>query len=132
MSLVGEVKVVVFMTGPAHAGTNLACVLAHRAKHLRMPIQMCDALAANIKGNFETFVALCLSHGRRQFVDVAENFPESCLHVIEVLGKVYQHDAHPRDEKMASLQRLLYRRQHSRPDARSEKINGRATQRAPG
>ena len=115
VSLVGETKVVLFMTGPAHAGTNLARVLAHRAAELRAPIQMCDALSANVKGDFTTFLSLCLAHSRRQFVEVAENFPEPCRHVIEVLAKVYQHDAHTKDEKMSDLLRLRYHRTNSRP-----------------
>lgn len=115
VSLLGETKVILFMTGPAHAGTNLARVLAHRDSELRPPIQMCDALSANIKGDFKTFLSLCLAHSRRQFVEVAENFPEPCCHVIEVLAKVYQHDAHTKDEKMSDLQRLLYHRTNSRP-----------------
>jgi transposase len=115
VSLVGQIKVVLFLTGPAHAGTNLARVLAHRAGELRAPIQMCDALSANVKGDFTTFLGLCLAHSRRQFVEVAENFPEPCHHVIEVLAKVYQHDAHAKDEKMSDLQRLLYHRTNSRP-----------------
>ena len=28
-------------------------------------------------------------HGRRQFVDVAENFPSECRYVLEMLGQVY-------------------------------------------
>jgi transposase len=115
VSLLGPTKVVLFLTGPAHAGTNLARVLAHRAEELRAPIQMCDALAANVKGDFTTFLSLCLAHSRRQFVEVASSFPDPCRHVIEVLAKIYQHDAHAKDEKMSDLQRLLYHRTNSRP-----------------
>lgn len=115
VALVGERKVVLFFTGPAHAGTNLAQVLAHRAAHLRPPIQMCDALSANTKGDFVTFLSLCLAHGRRNFVEVAASFPEPCLHVIDVLASVYAHDAHARDAKMSPVQRLLHHRVNSHP-----------------
>ena len=117
VSLVGEakVKVVLFLTGPAHAGANLARVLAHRCAQLRAPQQMCDALAANTKGDFETILSLCLAHSRRQFVEVAENFPAPCRHVIDVLAKVYQIDACTKIEKMSDWQRLLHHRIHSRP-----------------
>jgi transposase len=117
VSLIGEanVKAVLFLTGPAHAGTNLARVLAHRAGELRPPQQMCDALAANTKGDFETVLSLCLAHSRRQFVDVAENFPAPCRHVIDVLAKVYKNDARTKIEKMSDWQRLLYHRTSSRP-----------------
>jgi len=115
VSLLGQTKVILFMTGPAHAGTHLARVLAHRAEDLRAPIQMCDALSANVKGDFTTFLSLCLAHSRRHFVEVAKNFPAPCCHVIEVLAKVYEHDAHTKNERMSDLQRLLYHRTHSRP-----------------
>ena len=115
VALLGQTKVMLFLTGPAHAGTNLARVLAHRAAELQRPIQMGDALSANVKGDFKTFLSLCLAHSRRQFVEVAERFPDECRHVIEVLARVYQHDAHTKDEKMSNLQRLLYHRTNSRP-----------------
>jgi len=35
--------------------------------------------------------------GRRQFVDVAENFPDECRYVLELLGQVYSHDAEARE-----------------------------------
>jgi len=47
-------KVVLFFTGHAHAGQNLAKVLAHRSRELAPPMQMCDALAANIAPEFAT------------------------------------------------------------------------------
>ena len=106
-------KVVLFFTGHKHAGDNLADVLAHRAKELQAPIQMSDALACNFAGEFETIVSKCLAHGRRKIVDVAEHFPQACRYVIEVLAKVYTHDAHCRQEKMTPQQRLLYHQAHS-------------------
>jgi transposase len=33
-------------------------------------------------------IAHCLTHGRRQIVDVAENFPAECRYVLEQLGEV--------------------------------------------
>jgi hypothetical protein len=56
-------------------------------------IQMCDALSRNTSGEFETIVAHCLAHGRRQFVEVADNFPGECRHVLETLRDVYRNDA---------------------------------------
>jgi len=37
-------------------------------------------------GRGETLLAHCMSHGRRQFVEVAENFPEECRYVLEALA----------------------------------------------
>ena len=108
-------KVVLFFTGHAHAGTNLAQVLAHRAADLETPIQMCDALACNFVGDFKTLISKCLSHARRKVIDVSEHFPEPCRHVIEVLGQVYANDAHCRGEKLSPEDRLRHHQAHSAP-----------------
>ena len=75
----GEHLLALFFTGRQHAGENLNQVLAHRSEQLAAPIQMCDALLRNVPAEFETVLSNCLSHGRRQFVTIVENFPEQCL-----------------------------------------------------
>ncbi len=108
-------KVVLFFTGHAHAGKNMERVLAHRAQELAPAMQMSDALAANVAGEFETVLANCLAHGRRQVTDVAEQFPEAARHVIEALAEVYKHDARCRQEQLSPEQRLSYHQEHSKP-----------------
>jgi hypothetical protein len=115
VSLLGDVKVILFFTGAAHSGMNMEKVLAHRAQGLPVPMQMCDALAANTKGDFLSFLALCLAHSRRQFVDVAENFPDACRDIIEVFASVYRIDQEAKDMGMSDLDRLQHHRTHSRP-----------------
>ena len=106
-------KVVLFFTGHAHAGKNMERVLAHRAKELAPAMHRCDALAANVAGEFTTILANCLAHGRRQVVDVAEQFPEAARHVVEALAEVYKHDAQCREEAYSPEQRLSFHQQHS-------------------
>ena len=108
-------KVVLFFTGHAHAGANLAKVLAHRAAELAPPMQMCDALAANITGPFATVLGNGLAHGRRAVADVIEHFPEACRHVIEIIAEVYKHDASCRTDKLSPEQRLAFHQAHSAP-----------------
>jgi transposase len=108
-------KVVLFFTGHAHCGQNMERVLAHRAQELAPAMQMCDALAANVCGEFTTIVANCLTHGRRQVADVAEQFPEAARHVIEALAEVYKHDATCRTDKLSAQQRLSLHQEHSKP-----------------
>ena len=115
VAVVQDRKVVLFFTGHAHAGKNLEQVLAHRAKELEPPMQMCDALACNVAGEFATVLCNCLAHGRRKVIDVVEHFPEACRHVIEVLAKVYEHDASCRKDKLSPEQRLSFHQAHSRP-----------------
>ena len=106
-------RVVLFFTGHAHAGKNMERVLAHRAEELQPAMQMCDALAANVAGEFTTIVANCLTHGRRQVTDVAEQFPAAARHVVEALAEVYKYDAQCREQACSPEQRLLFHQQHS-------------------
>ena len=46
------------------------------------PIQMRDALSRNLPKDFESILCNCLVHGRRNFVDIMDDFPEECGHVI--------------------------------------------------
>ena len=83
VSILDTWKIALFFTGPKHAGENIAEVLKRRDRGLPAVIQMCDALSRNtpkLEG-VKTLLANCLAHGRRQFVEVAENFPQECRHV---------------------------------------------------
>jgi transposase len=108
-------KVVLFFTGHAHAGKNMERVLAHRAEELAPAMQMCDALAANVAGEFTTILANCLTHGRRQVGDIAEQFPQAARRVIEDLAEVYKHDAQCRQQHFSLEQRLSVHQEHSKP-----------------
>src|SRR5688572_24817094 len=111
-------RIALFFTGRQHAGENIADVMKHRAAELPRPIQMCDALSRNVPklaAGVEILLALCLAHGRRQFVEVAANFPEECRYVLEMLGQVYGYDAEAREQVMTPVQRLQFHQQHSGP-----------------
>jgi transposase len=107
----------VFFTGWKHAGENLAEVLKRRARELPPPIQMSDALSRNtpkLEGG-QTLQANCLAHGRRQVVEVAENFPEECRYILETLRGVYHHDALSRERELSPEDRLHFHQEHSGP-----------------
>lgn len=108
-------RIAMFFSGRRHAGENLAEVLAHRAKTLAPPIQMCDALSRNVPAAFKTILANCLAHGRRQFVEVAERFPEECRYVLETLRDVYRNDAIARERDLSPEQRLAFHQAESGP-----------------
>lgn len=111
-------KIALYFTGRQHAGENLADVLAQRARELSPPIQMCDALSRNVPklpGGVEILVANCLAHGRRQFVEVAQNFPQECRYVLETLGEVYKYDAEARAQGLPPEERLRFHQQRSQP-----------------
>src|ERR1700687_3218319 len=55
------------------------------------------------------------AHGRRQFVEVAANFPEPCRYVLERLGDIYKYAAEARQRHLSPAERLEFHQQHSGP-----------------
>ena len=82
---------------------------------------MCDALSRNMPKELETIVGNCLLHGRRQFVDVATDFPQECLYVLEILKEVYKNDAEAKRRQMSDHQRLQFHKRESGP--RMDELN---------
>jgi transposase len=110
-----ERRIALFFTGCKHAGENLAEVLKQRPTDLPPPIQMCDALSRNVPKSFATLLANCLTHGRRNFVEVTSSFPEECRFVLETLGEVYGYDEQARTLGLSAEQRLHFHQEHSGP-----------------
>jgi transposase len=111
-------KLALFFTGRQHAGENLADVLKHRAGEIRAPIQMCDALSRNtpkLTSGVQVLLANCIAHGRRQFIDIAANFPQECSYVLESLGMVYGIDALAREQELDADERLQLHQRYSGP-----------------
>jgi hypothetical protein len=108
-------RIALYFTGRSHAGENLDKVLAYRSPELPPPIQMSDALSRNKPANSETIECNCLTHARRNFVDVAENFSCECAHLIESIGKVYRNESLVKEQGLSDQERLEYHRAHSGP-----------------
>jgi transposase len=115
VSVTGGRRIGLFFTGRKHAGENLEKVLARRSSTLAAPIQMCDALSRNVPGELVTIMSNCLAHARRRFVEVVNDFPEECRHLLEILREVYKHDAFTRAQRMSPDERLLYHQKNSGP-----------------
>jgi len=115
MSIVEDRKIALFFTGQKHAGENMTDLLKQRQAELDPPIQMCDALSRNASKEFETLLANCLVHGRRNFVDVAANFPEETAHVIDQIALVYRNDEIAKQQNLSPQERLLFHQRESTP-----------------
>ena len=115
VSVSGGRRIALFFTGAQHAGENLKDLLAKRSCELPAPIQMCDALTANLPKELKTIVAHCLAHGRRQFVEVYDQFPAQCLHVLDALREVYHNDEIARERGMSASERLAWHQAQSGP-----------------
>jgi hypothetical protein len=108
-------SIALFFTGTRHAGENLREVLARRAQERTPPIQMCDALSRNMPEDLKVIVANCLCHGRRNFVEVVQAFPEQVAYVLEALKRVYHADAEAKRQQLSPEQRLSLHQERSGP-----------------
>ena len=115
ISQVDDQQVALFFTGQKHAGENLDQLLKRRSAELQKPLQMCDALARNQPKEFVTILCNCIPHGRRNFVDVAESFPEPCQKVLESLREIYRVEALAKEQNLSDAQRLVFHQEHSQP-----------------
>lgn len=112
----GERVICLYLSGRAHAGENLSELLSVRAADREKPIVMSDALTANALNDEAAVIrSHCLAHGRRQFTEIDEVFPEECTRVITDLKIVFQHEAATRDQAMTATERLAYHQTHSGP-----------------
>lgn len=107
--------IALFFTGRNHAGENMDVVLAGRDKDRNPPMEMCDALARNRPKHAEVILSNCLTHGRRQFVDVVENFPRECRFVIECLKGVYENEGDAKKRCHTKEERLALHQEKSAP-----------------
>jgi transposase len=111
----GQNQIALFCTGREHAGENLDQLLKRRAASLEPPLQMCDALARNKPKESATDECNCLLHGRRNFVDQIENFPEECRQVIESIGRIYHLEDEIKKAGLSPAERLLRHQEQSGP-----------------
>ena len=115
LSTVEGRKIALFFTGRKHAGENLKDVLEKRAADLHVPLQMCDGLNRNIPKGPKTLECNCLTHARRNFVEISSSFPEECRHLVETLGKVYHNDDIAKEKHMSPEERLEFHKTESGP-----------------
>jgi hypothetical protein len=111
----GSHRVALFYSGTKHAGENLAAILKKRPSDLPPIIHMCDALAANCPQEFKRLLGICMTHGRRKFIELDAFFPEECAFVIEQFAKVYTNDAEAKKKELSAEDRLIYHQTHSDP-----------------
>jgi transposase len=112
---VGERTICLYYSGRAHAGENLAALLEHREADHAKPLVMSDALSRNEVDEMSAMRCHCLAHGRRQFSDLEDVFPQECRVVIEALQQVFDHDTEARDQQMSPEVRLAYHQAYSQP-----------------
>lgn len=111
-----DYKIALFLTGRNHAGENRKDFLDDRPPDLPKLIQMSDALSANFAYIPEDeLIALCLAHGRRNFVKIIDSFPDECRLIIKVIALVYHNDSLCREHGFSPGQRLAHHQAVSQP-----------------
>jgi transposase len=112
---VGERRICLYYTGRRHAGENLGALLTRREPGRGKPLVMSDALSHNHAEEANLIRCHCLAHGRRQFSDLAEEFPAESAVVVNALKLIYEHDDEARDQGLSAQERLAYHQEYSEP-----------------
>lgn len=115
LSKIKNHQIALYFSGRNHAGENLQKLLKNRILSLPPPIQMCDAASRNEIEEPPVLLANCLSHARRNFVDLLETFPVESEHVIKIFGKIYGFEKEAKINEMTPSQRLEYHKKKSKP-----------------
>ncbi len=111
----GEHDIALYFTGRQYAGENLRDLLKQRSPELPAPMLMSDALPRNVPKEFAIILANCNCHGRRQFVDLVEDFPAECRQVLESFRQIYHFDAQAKENGLSPQARLEFHQTKSGP-----------------
>ena len=112
---VGDRRICLYYTGRRHAGENLEALLTKREPGRDKPLVMSDALSSNNAEEANLIRCHSLAHGRRQFSDLAEDFPAESAVVVNALKLIYDHDDEAREQGLNAQERLAYHQAYSAP-----------------
>lgn len=108
-----------YFTGRNTAGKNVGELLERRTGEEHITAMMdasphnLPAIPAALSARF--ILCYCLVHGRRKFFEIFRFFDKECDFVLDVIGKVYAHDAHCKKQGLTPGKRLHYHQTHSTP-----------------
>jgi transposase len=111
----GERRICLYYTGRRHAGENLEALLTKREPGRAKPLVMSDALSHNHAEESTLIRCHCLAHARRQFSELADDFPAESAVVVNALKLIYDHDDEARDQGLSAQERLGYHQEYSAP-----------------
>ena len=112
---VGEQWICLYYTGRRHAGENLDALLTKREPGRGKPLVMSDALSRNNAEEANLIRCHCLAHARRQFSELADDFPAESAVVVNALKLIYEHDDEAREQALSAQERLVYHQTYSAP-----------------
>lgn len=115
-------RIVLYMTDQKYAGENLTYVLGRRnelykdrcVRVMKDASGQSKAVVRNNEINVKKIVDLnCMTHARRKFDEIKDDFPQECGYFLDQIGKIYHND--DICKKYNGRQRLKYHKQHSQP-----------------
>jgi hypothetical protein len=112
---VGGRRICLYYTGRRHAGENLDALLTQREPGRGKPLVMSDALSSTNAEEAGLIRCHCLAHGRRQFSELADDFPAESAIVVQALKLVYDHDLQAHAQRLSAQERLVYHQPYSAP-----------------
>jgi hypothetical protein len=112
---VGEHTVLLYYSSRRHAGANLQALLDKREAGRDKPLVMSDALVRNEADEAMLIRCHCLAHGRRQFSELEEGFPEECRVGRDALTQVFDHEDTAATQQLGAQERLAYHQAYSGP-----------------
>jgi hypothetical protein len=115
VAITAAYRIALYFTGLKHAGENLAEVLEKREKGLPPPTHVSDGLGHNKPGKIPVDESKCMTHGRRQFTDIVDSFPEACGQVVDFIAEVYRVDAIAKKRNLSDEDRLMLHQEKSGP-----------------
>ena len=108
-------RIVLFQTNIGHAGEWMEEILQPRASDKDPPLLMSDALSANQVHTAVTEKALCNSHARRGFAELADQHLDEVIFALEHYQHVWVNNTHCTDNGLTDKERLAYHKEHSWP-----------------
>lgn len=109
-------NIVLYQTNIGHAGEFIDEILSRREACHPPPLLMSDALSSNRPSvGYKVQHSLCNSHGRRQFAEVLNSFPEEVEQVLQWYGAIWRYDDEAKKLGLNAKQRLAWHKKRSLP-----------------
>jgi len=115
LALVDELRLVLFQTSVGHAGEWVEELLGTRAAEAPAPTLMSDALSANHVTDITFTKALCNSHARRGFAELALQQPLAARIALKHYEHIWINDSHCHEKGFDAQQRQRHHHKHSLP-----------------
>ena len=110
----GEADEIAFSYSPSRASKHVREVLGESFKGVLVSDGN-EAYARYAQTRETVTHAECWAHTRRYFERAKEAEPQAVVEALAIIGTLYRHEAHIRDNRLTGESKLTYRTRHSEP-----------------